>query len=136
MDDLTHHFPKTQFIATAHSPLMVQAATNANLAVLNQNDSQVVIQNRPQFVKAWRVDQILASGLFDIPARSKEIECLIADRDKLLAKGTLDTSEEKCLKELDKKLENLPTAEVQEDQADMDLIRRMAAKLREQFPDS
>ena len=137
MDDLTHHFPKTQFIATAHSPLMVQAATNANLAVLNQNDSQVVIQNRPQFVKAWRVDQILASGLFDIPARSKEIECLIADRDRLLAKGgTLDTSEEKCLKELDKKLENLPTAEIQEDQADMDLIRRMAAKLREQFPDS
>ncbi len=137
MDHLTHYFPKTQFIATAHSPLVVQAAANANLAVLNRIDGQVVIQNRPQFVKAWRVDQILTSDLFDIPARSKEIESLIADRHRLLAKGTaLDASEEKCLKELDKKLENLPTAEIQEDQADMDLIRRMAAKLREQFPES
>ena len=137
MDHLTHYFPKTQFIATAHSPLVVQAAANANLAVLNRIDGQVVIQNRPQFVKAWRVDQILTSDLFDIPARSKEIESLIADRDRLLAKGTtLDTSEEKYLKELDKKLENLPTAEIQEDQADMDLIRRMAAKLRGQFPES
>lgn len=137
MDHLTRYFPETQFIATAHSPLVVQAAPNANLAVLNRVNGQVVIQNRPHFVKSWRVDQILTSDLFDIPARSKEIESLIADRNRLLAKGgTLDTSEEKCLKELDKKLENLPTAEIQEDQADMDLIRRMAAKLREQFPDS
>lgn len=137
IDQLTHYFPNTQFIATAHSPLVVQAATKANIAVLNRIDDQVVIQNRPQFVKSWRVDQILTSDLFDIPARSKEIERLIADRDRLLAKGTiLDTSEQECLKELNKKLENLPTAEIQEDQADMDLIRRMAAKLRGQFPES
>ena len=116
---------------------MGQAATKANIAVLNRIDDQVVIQNRPQFVKSWRVDKILTSDLFDIPARSKEIERLIADRDRLLAKGTiLDTSEQECLKELNKKLENLPTAEIQEDQADMDLIRRMAAKLRGQFPES
>ena len=34
MGFLTERFPNTQFIATAHSPLVVQAAADANLAVL------------------------------------------------------------------------------------------------------
>src|SRR5262245_37275507 len=41
--DLTPHFPKVQFIATAHSPLMVQATIDANLAVLQQKERQVII---------------------------------------------------------------------------------------------
>ena len=136
MDSLTHHFPKTQFIATAHSPLMVQAASNANLAVLRQQDGQVVIQNRPQFVKAWRVDQILTSDLFDIPARSKEIENLITERHTLLDKTERSRSEEERLVILEEELDHLPTAENHEDQAAMDLIRRMTATLREQSPES
>ena len=136
MDDLTHHFPKTQFIATAHSPLMVQAAANANLAVLQQQGGQVVIENQPRFVKAWRADQILTSDLFGVPTRSESIERLIAERHALLDKTSWSPSEEKRLKVLDKELDSLPTAEDPEDQAAMDLIRRMATKLREQFPES
>ena len=136
MEDLAHYFSNTQFIATAHSPLMVQAAANANLAVLRQENGQVIIQNRPQFIKAWRVDQILTSDLFNIPARSKEIESLIAERHALLDKTGRNRSEKERLKVLEEELDHLPTAENHKDQADMDLIRRMAAKLREQFPES
>ena len=131
MDDLTHHFPKIQFIATAHSPLMVQAAANANLAVLRQKDGQVAIENQPRFVKAWRADQILTSDLFGVPARSEPIERLIAERHALLDKARRNPSEEKRLKVLDEELDSLPTAENHEDQAAMDLIRRMAANLKE-----
>ena len=132
MGDLTHHFPKAQFIATSHSPSIAQAATNANLAVLHQEDGRVVIENRPLFVEAWRVDQVQTSNLFGVPsARSPQYESLIAEHHGLLDKTRRSKAEEKRLKELDKELDALPTAENHEDQAAMDLIRRMAANLRE-----
>ncbi len=137
MEDLIRHFPSVQFIATAHSPLIAQEAEEANLTVLQQKDGQVVIKNHPQFVKAGRVDQILTSELFGVPsARRKHVESLIASRNALLDKTRRTRSEEDRLNALDKELENLPTAENHEDRAAMDLIRRMAAKLREQSSES
>lgn len=134
--DIAYHFPKTQFIATSHSPSIVQALTNANLVVLQQRDGQVVVENRPSFVKAWRVDQILTSDLFGVPVRSKQIEKWVAERNDLLGKKKRDKSEETRLKVLDQELDGLPTAEDHEDQAAMDLIRQMATKLREQLSES
>jgi len=132
--DLTQHFPKIQFIATAHSPLMVQAATDANLAVLREQDGQAMIENRPYFVESWRVDQILTSELFDLAsARSPRIERLIAERNALLDKLKRGSREEARLKELEHELENLPTAE-HKDQEAMDLIRQAAELLKTQEP--
>lgn len=122
---LTQHFPKIQFIATAHSPLMVQAATNVNLAVLQQQDGQVVIENRPHFVESWRVDQILTSELFGVSARSRRIEGLMAERNMLLDKPKRCPKEEARLRELKHELDNLPTET-------MDLIRRATALLEQQ----
>ena len=133
VDDIGSHFQKTQFIATTHSPLIVQAAVNANLAVLQQKDGQVVIENRARFEEGWRPDQILTSDLFGITsARSPQYERLIAERNILLDKMSRNASEEKRLKILEKELDSLPTAENHEDQAAMDLIRRAAAHLKGQ----
>lgn len=122
---LTHHFPKIQFIATAHSPLMVQAATDINLAVLQQQDDQVMIENRPHFVEGWRVDQILTSELFGVSARSRRIEGLMTERNMLLDKPKRNPKEEARLRELKHELDNLPTET-------MDLIRRATALLEQQ----
>lgn len=131
--DLTPHFPKVQFIATAHSPLMVQATTDANLAVLQQKDGQVVIENEPYFVKNWRVDQILTSDLFGLAsARNPRIEGLITERSLLLDKLQRTPKEEKRLRALERELDNLPTAERHEDQEAMDFIRQAAALLKRQ----
>ena len=135
MEYLTQHFPKIQFIATAHSPLLVQAATHAHLAVLQQQDGQVVIENRPHFVESWRVDQILTSELFGVTsARSPRIERVITERNRLLDKLNRSPAEENRLKALERELDNLPTAERHEDQEAMDLIRRAAALLKNQKP--
>jgi len=100
IEDLTPHFPQVQFIATAHSPLMVQSTTDANLAVLQLKDGQVVIENEPYFVKNWRVDQILTSDLFGLSsARNLRIEGLITERNTLLDKRKRTTKEEKRLRE-------------------------------------
>ena len=64
---LTERFPNTQFIVTAHSPLIVQAAAGANLAVLKREGDHVVIENHPETIRGWRIDQVLTSDLFDLP---------------------------------------------------------------------
>ena len=130
-EDLTHHFPNTQFIATAHSPLMVQAATNANLVVLHQRHGQVEIENRPHFVEGWRADQIVTSELFDVPARAPRIQALIEERHNLLNRSTRGPSDERRLKELDEKLDNLPTGSHEDNEA-MRLIRQAAARIKMQ----
>ena len=128
--DLTQHFPRTQFIVTAHSPLIVQSAMDANLVVLQEEDGQVKIENRPHFVEGWRADQILTSELFDVPARSPRIQQLIDERYSLLDKTKRTPKEEKRLRELEEELDNLPTGSREDNEA-MKIIKRAAALIKE-----
>lgn len=68
IEKLSYYFPKAQFIVTAHSPLIVQAAEdfNANIIVCRKEEDSVVIDNKTESVKGWRVDQILTSDLFEL----------------------------------------------------------------------
>lgn len=131
MENLSNCFPAIQFIATAHSPLIVQAAKGAVIAVLRKQDDQVVIETPLASVNAWRADQILASDLFDIPIRSRNVEKLVRERDELLEKLDRSKAEEDRINELIRELDSLPTAKAPEDLAAMDLIRRVAASLKE-----
>ncbi|MBA3322667.1 MAG: AAA family ATPase, partial [Pyrinomonadaceae bacterium] len=56
MSFLSDLFPNTQFIATAHSPLVVQAATEANIVLLKREGDHVVIDNDVKAIRGWRVD--------------------------------------------------------------------------------
>lgn len=134
MDYLADCFPAIQFVATAHSPLIAQAARNAKLIVLRETEGEAIIDDQGWRVNSWRADQILASGLFGIPTRSKEIEELRRKRDELLGKPYEDSIEEEQLQSLQVRLDLLETADDPEDQAAMDLIRRVAANLKESGP--
>ena len=129
--DLTQHFPKTQFIVTAHSPLMVQSASDANLVVLQEEDGQVKIENHPHFVEGWRADQILTSKLFDVPARSPRIQELLDERYSLLIKEERTPSEEQRLQALDEEMDNLPVGSHEDIEA-MEIIRQAAALIKDQ----
>lgn len=125
-------FPQTQFIATAHSPLIVQAAPDANVVVLRRRDGGVVIDNAPRSVRQWRVDQILTSELFDIPsARAPELDAWIAERDAILAKPELTEQDQARLAELREHLGALPQGDTPEDLEAMEVIRRAAKALKE-----
>ena len=130
MEDLSKWFPAIQFVATAHSPLVVQAVEGGNVAVLREVNGQVTIKMHRESVNAWRADQILASDLFGVPSRSREIEMLVGKRNDLLDKACRTPAEDERLGLVEQKLERLRTAEDPEDQAAMDLIRRVAAELR------
>lgn len=127
IQNLSKHFPNTQFIATAHSPLMVQSASNANLAVLVTNDDHVQINNSPEFLKGWRVDQILTSELFGLTsARNENIEKKIKRRQKLL-QAERTPKQEIELRKLNREIGELPSLEAVKDQEALDFIRRAAA---------
>jgi hypothetical protein len=132
MDHLTELFPRVQFIATAHSPLMVQAApSNANLAVVQKEDNEVRIVNDPERVKSWRVDQILTSELFGVPAsRDKQTESLFKEKESLLDKRSLSSSEQARLVEIDAEIESLDTAETKEGREAMNRILDAASVLK------
>ncbi len=130
---LTERFPNTQFIVTAHSPLVVQAATDANIALLRREGDHVVIDNDVEAIKGWRLDQVLTSDLFGLKsARPPEYEELLDERKKILSKSKLTARDKKKRKELEAKIGDLPTGETPEDIEAMDIIRRAAKRLKKE----
>ncbi|MFN4315675.1 MAG: AAA family ATPase [Chitinophagaceae bacterium] len=127
---LTKKFPNTQFIATAHSPLIVQAAEDANLVLLKRKGSQVIIENEPDTIRNWRIDQILTSDLFGLSsARSEKTERLMTQRRKLLEKPKLSAADRKKLEALENKMDYIPVAETPEYIQAMKLVHDASKKI-------
>ena len=112
MNHLGKIFTNTQFIVTAHSPLIVQGAgPNSNLVVLKRvsdenGHDRVVADSDPVHIRGWRIDQIVTSDLFGMPsARPALYAELFKKRAALLAKQKRTKSEEKELKQITEKLE-------------------------------
>ena len=122
-------FPATQFIATSHSPLIVQVADTANLVLLQKRDDDVEIVQDPAVPRNLRVDQILNS-LFGVQAsRNEHIESLFARRAELADKADRSPYEEDTLRDISRQIDELPTAQDGSDREAMDLIRRFASRL-------
>jgi len=137
---LSERFPNTQFIVTAHSPLIVQAAQDANIAVLKRSDEPdetgahyVEIHNDLEPLRNLRVDQILTSDLYGLDsARPPQMDKWMDERDEILAKSELTLEDIKELERLSERIGDLPTGETPDDIEAMNLIRRAAKRLQNQ----
>jgi len=130
---LTERFPNTQFIATAHSPLIVQAATDANIVLLRREGDHVVIDNDVEAIRGWRIDQVLTSDLFGLEtARPPEFDELITERNRILGKSRLTAADKRKLQSLEEQIGTLPTGESPEDIEARDIIHRAATILQAQ----
>jgi hypothetical protein len=128
---LTKRFPNTQFVVTAHSPLVVQAALEANIVLLRREGDHVVIENETTAIRNWRVDQILTSDLFGLAsARPPRVERLLTKRTTLLSKSHLSRADQDRLRALDAQIGDLPVGETPDDIEAMDIIREAAAAIR------
>ena len=122
---LTERFPKTQFIATAHSPLVVQAAANANLAVLKRVGDHVEIHNDVDQIRGWRIEQILTSELFGLTsADPPEVEALLKRTRELLATAKLNAAEKTELKQIQDEIDTLPVGDTAQHAKEMGAIRK------------
>ena len=130
---LTETFPNTQFIVTAHSPLIVQAAEdqNANIILLKREGDHTIVVNNPVDVRNWRFDQILTSELFGLESdRSKRVTKLRKERDKILGKQKLSKADNARLKELDMEIGFLPFGKDQDEIQAETIIQQLAEVLR------
>jgi predicted ATP-binding protein involved in virulence len=132
MGYLSERFTKTQFIVTAHSPLIVQSATDANIVVLKRDGDHVIIDNNVKTIHGWRIDQIMASDLFgEISQRPVALEKPLKERREILSNVNLTEEDKKRLKELEEEIGDLPTGESIQDIEAMNIIHDVAKFIKE-----
>lgn len=131
---LSQLFLNTQFIATAHSPLVVQAAgdAGANVVLLKRVGDQTIVEQNPENVRGWRIDQILTSELFGLEtARSLETERKMHRQAALLNKEQLTPKERKELNALTVELEGEPMSnDVNAGQQEVAMLKALAKRLK------
>jgi hypothetical protein len=135
VQNLTSIFPNTQFIVTAHSPLIVQAATEAKIVLLRREGNHVVIDNRADSVRGWRLDQIISSDLFEnLGTRDPKTDELLAQRKAILTKPNLSSEDKSSLHKIDEEIGVLHFGENAEHDKAMEIIERAAKQLRAHRP--
>jgi energy-coupling factor transporter ATP-binding protein EcfA2 len=133
IQNLTSIFRNTQFIVTAHSPLIVQAATAAKIVLLRRDGDHVVIDNRADSIKGWSLDQIISSDLFEnLGTRDPDTEELLKQRKAILTKPNLSKEDTDDLHKIDEKIGVLGFGENAEQNKAMEIIERAAKKLQGQ----
>jgi energy-coupling factor transporter ATP-binding protein EcfA2 len=132
IENLSLLFPKTQFIVTAHSPLIAQAALNLNIVLLKKAGDHVSVINDPEIIRTWRIDQILTSDLFGLKfARSKEVELKIDRRAILVRKEQLTRTESRELERLNSELDAMPVGETKAEIDAMEVLRAFARRIED-----
>ncbi|GAB3642383.1 AAA family ATPase [Spirosoma arcticum] len=111
---LTETFPNTQFIVTAHSPLIVQSAEDANIILLKREGNETHVAEGID-VHSWRIDQILSSDLFGgVSVLPPETETKMQRRRALLLKDERTNDENQELEHLEEELGMLTASESKE----------------------
>lgn len=120
---LSNLFPKTQFIATTHSPLVVQSLEEANVYVLSKDEDGVSVSRMPNKTFAgWSVEDILNKVMgLESKVKSDEYLDLMGRFDKGLDKGDYDQSKAA----FDKLMDILPEKDIQ---------KRVLSMQIQQFP--
>lgn len=127
---LSKKFPNTQFIATAHSPLIVQAATDANIVLLKRKGAQVFINNDPEIIRNWRIDQVLTSDLFGLEtSRRPDVQKMMDDRKNILSKKNISDVDKTKLNKIEKNLGELPEYETKVEKQAYSAIDKVAELL-------
>lgn len=131
-------FTNTQFIATAHSPLVVQAAGDegANVVLLQREGDQTIVRQNPEDVRGWRIDQILTSAFFNLDtAQSLETEKKLARQATLLNKPKLTAKERHELDALTLELEGVPMGSTDAEREEAEILRQLTARLNQSATD-
>jgi energy-coupling factor transporter ATP-binding protein EcfA2 len=125
-------FKNTQFIATAHSPLVVQAAgdAGANVVLLRrEGDQTVVVKDLPD-VRRWRIEQILSSELFeDTSPLSPQTEADLKLRNELLLKKRPTAKDKAELERLNALFGDQPVGTTRPERRAEDLLAQLARNL-------
>lgn len=128
--DLSDVFPGVQFIVTTHSPVLAQTYLDTNIAVIVREGDHATIDNDPNTVASWRLDQVSVGLLNDLDPYAPEIVEAFSTRQALLGKKNLTAEESVALKAANALVASIPSERDPQEKAASNLIRE-AAKLIE-----
>lgn len=116
---LSNLFPKTQFIATTHSPIVVQSLEEANVYILNKEAKNVSITRMPnKTFRGWSVEDILNKVMgLKSKVKSDEYLTLIEQFDNGLDAFNFEDTKNA----FDKLMEILPENDIQRRVLDMQI---------------
>ncbi|WP_162054755.1 AAA family ATPase [Pontibacter pamirensis] len=125
-DDNSH------IIVATHSPLIVQAAENADIFLYKKYESgKIEVVSDDLKIHNWRIDQVLASEYFDFDStRPPEIDDLMKKRLEIIRKGNLNEEDKKLLKSYENEIGYLPTGETIDELEAMAFIKQTADSLK------
>ncbi|MEL7148394.1 MAG: AAA family ATPase, partial [Bacteroidota bacterium] len=131
LDFLQDTFSSTQFIMTAHSPLIAQSAGNGNVVLLKKEGDHVVAINDTANIQNWRVDQLLTSDLFGLTSgRAKTVESKMNERRELLSKKEFSEEDRERVSKLEKDMGEVPEWEDMDEKKAFDAIDMIADILK------
>lgn len=124
---LTTTFKNVQFIVTAHSPLVVQASSKANILLLKRKGTRAEVQQNEVDISKWRIDQIYSSKLFgNLSTRSDYVTKMINTKSNFMLKEKLTKNEKDKLDKINSELENLPTGKTEIEMEAIELLKKAA----------
>jgi hypothetical protein len=135
METLSKEFPNTQFIVTAHSPIVVQAAEGfAKILVLRRRaygdgTEEIVVDDRPRHAANWSLEQIV-EGYYGVSSRSPRYEDLLHERVNLRKKPKRTKADNAKLAEIERGLDAL------EPEGESEASSRLLGALKKALRDS
>lgn len=130
LKDTTSHI----YVAT-HSPLLVQCVQDDDdhefdiILYCRDNEGGIEIENRPDIIKNWRIDQVFASKYFGISnTRPANMDEFMTKRSELLSKDNLTLEDYSFLKSIEEN-DLLPSGETLNDFKAMHLIHKAVKRL-------
>ncbi|HFC00893.1 MAG TPA: ATPase, partial [Phaeodactylibacter sp.] len=130
---LTTIFSQTQFIVTAHSPLIVQSAEDANIVLLKREGDHVKIYNNKdeEVIQGWRIDQVLTSDLFGLEStRPPKYDKYLIRKKEILNKKRITKKDEKELEEIGRKLDEMNIVVGEQHHDALEALQKAAAVLK------
>jgi predicted ATP-binding protein involved in virulence len=118
MEDLRRVFPKIQFIATTHSPIIISAAKDAKVILLEEGGSREVPQAYGMDVN-WVVEAIQGAE-----PQAGEVAAMVRQAEDLIEEGKLD--EARALVPKLERLQNGPSPDSVRITAEIDNLTALA----------
>ncbi len=143
IQNLSQCFPAVQFIATAHSPIMIQASNPLmvgdkiqkscySVVHFSKELNEARVENNPEKVNGWKIGQVLKS-IFGISSDWGPTEvALIEERNEILSKKSRSHEDKERLDEIGRLLSGFQVVDDLSDQNLLNQIREAANLLRKE----
>lgn len=129
LNDFNLNDDDSHIIVATHSPLIVQAAEEADIFLYKRAGDKIIVDDNDLKIHNWRIDQVLASEYFEFEnTRPPQLDEFMKVREALLSKPELTEEDIQQLRTMDEGTGVLPTGETLNDFKAMHLVHLIANK--------